>query len=58
MTHRVDDRRGGRNPVPSGAPNRQRLAVLRYRVWQAELIGWPALAESFRRELAALEGQR
>ncbi len=55
MTWRIDDKRGGRNPVQRPDQLRQRRAVLRYRLWQAEHIGWPALAESFRRELASLD---
>ena len=31
-----------------------KLAALRHRLRQAELIGWPALAESFRRDLRAM----
>lgn len=56
MTWRPDDKRGGWRKVPkrSGTLALQ-LTKLRYRIWCAELIGWPALADSFRRELAALE---
>ena len=34
---------------------RSRLAAAENRLAQAEFIGWPALAESFRRDLAALQ---
>jgi hypothetical protein len=30
------------------------ISVMRRRLWQAERIGWPALAESFRRDLRAM----
>ena len=34
-----------------------RTAIKRM-IWQAEFIGWPALAESFRRDVAALDAKR
>ncbi len=61
MTWRPDDKRGGRRATrgdPSAAQRAKTAALIRYRVWMAERIGWPALAESFRRELAALESTR
>ena len=36
---------------------RHRLTTAENRLAQAEFIGWPRLAESFRRELAALQQQ-
>ena len=33
---------------------RRRITIAEHRLAQAEFIGWPALAESFRRELEAL----
>lgn len=38
----------------SESVRRSRVAALRHRLWQAERIGWPALAESFRRDLRAM----
>lgn len=31
---------------------------IEFAIWQAEHIGWPALAASFKRDLAALEAGR
>lgn len=36
------------------AVKKQRVSQLRNRYWQADFIGWPALAESFRRDLRAM----
>lgn len=36
------------------AKMKRRRAFVEHNMRQAELIGWPALAESFRRELEAL----
>ena len=44
-------RGGNRGPA---AIRKQLASRLRHRLWQAEFIGWPALAESFRRELRAM----
>lgn len=57
MTWRPDDKRGGRRATrgdPSAAQRAKRASLLAHRVWMAERIGWPALAESFRRELRAM----
>lgn len=44
--------RGSKRPAES--VRRAHISRLQYRLWQAEFIGWPALAESFRRDLVAL----
>lgn len=57
MTWRPDDQRGGRRPGVRDhavAMRAKRVTMLEHRVWMAERIGWPALAESFRRELRAM----
>ena len=61
----MTDRCGGRNSrtfvagsaASIAASHRRMLAHIEYRIWCAERIGWPALAESFRRDLAALKGR-
>lgn len=44
--------------APYQRPNNPGMAAsvvtrIRYRVWCAEFIGWPALAQSWRKDLAA-----
>lgn len=59
----MTDRRGGRNSrtFVAGsaesirAAHRRMRANFEYRIWCAERIGWPALAESFRRDFEALK---
>lgn len=58
MAGRLTSRRSG--DFVRGAPRtresikRMVVARLRHRLWQAEFIGWRALAESFRRDLRAM----
>jgi hypothetical protein len=33
--------------------HQRRITTIKRQIWQAEFIGWPALAESFRQELQA-----
>lgn len=52
-----------RSRKPPPKPSREKQAemarkhvvsAMRFRLWQAEKIGWPALADSFRRDLKAM----
>lgn len=61
MSQRPDDKRGGvtrttGNGNSKASHDKKRVTSLEYRIWCAEHIGWPALADSFRRDLAALKG--